>query len=117
MAEPVETQLGFEVIGVSAGTVLTTARGLASLPTNAAGELVRTIAMIQCASLVDSGGKGNVAVKWRNDGTDPTSDIGMELLPGQALKTATSLSALKFIGIAANAKLNVTYEHYPQTVI
>lgn len=107
MAEKIGAGLGFEQLGVA--SELTTARGLASLPT---GKPV--MALIQCASVVDSGTKGNVAVRWRNDGTDPTVDIGQELTPGKSIVLDTGLSSLKFIGVSANAKVNVTYLPWTQ---
>lgn len=113
MAERVEVSLGFEEVGVA--SALTTARGLAAIPT-IGGEQRACIAEIQCDPLVDAGGLGNVAVRFRDDGTNPTVNVGIVLRPGEVYKTATSLAALRFIGVAANAKLNVKYVHFPQTV-
>lgn len=50
------------------------------------------------------------AVRWRDDGTNPTATVGMPLAIGAMLIfTAQSLAALRFIEQAASAKLNVTY--------
>ena len=50
------------------------------------------------------------AVRWRDDGTSPTSSIGMMLQPGQLPFVYTaSLSSIKFIAAAADAVLNVSY--------
>lgn len=105
--EVVGTCLGFEVLGVA--SALTSAQGLGSIPVDAASNRVRCLAHIQCAKSVDTGTKGNVAVRYRLDGTAPTVDVGQELQPGQTLELDCSLAAFSAIGVAANAKLNVTY--------
>lgn len=48
-------------------------------------------------------------VRWRDDGTDPTSSIGMQLFVGSELNTHGPLDKLKFIDGAGTNKLNVTY--------
>ena len=110
-AEPVSKTLGFEVLGVA--TALTSARSLASLPVDGASNRIRCVAICQCAKSVDSGTKGNVAVRWRNDGTAPPADVGMELQPGEVLEIDCDLANLQFIGVNSNAKVNVTYVTYP----
>lgn len=50
------------------------------------------------------------AVRWRDDGTDPTSTVGMPLAAGTELQyDAMSLTRLKFIEQTASAKLNISY--------
>ncbi len=50
------------------------------------------------------------AVRWRDDGTDPTAAVGMPLAVGQTLiYTAKQMSQLKFIEQTASAKINVAY--------
>lgn len=50
------------------------------------------------------------AVRWRDDGTNPTSSVGMPLAVGATLiYDAAALAALKFIEQTASAKLNVSY--------
>lgn len=50
------------------------------------------------------------AVRWRDDGTDPTAAVGMPLAVGQTLiYTAKDMSRLKFIEQTASAKINVAY--------
>jgi hypothetical protein len=104
--EVIGNGLGFEQIGVASD--LTAAQGLSSLPSG------RVLALCQCAKAVDSGTKGNIAVRWRNDGTAPTADIGQELAPGESILLDCGLTSLKFIGTAANAKVNVTYLPWSQ---
>lgn len=48
-------------------------------------------------------------VRWRDDGTDPTTTVGMKLLADGALEYDGALSAIKFIEITSGAKLNVSY--------
>lgn len=50
------------------------------------------------------------AVRWRDDGTNPTATVGYPLAVGAELRyTAAQLAALKFIEQTASAKLNITY--------
>lgn len=58
------------------------------------------IAMIQ-ADLKD--------VRWRDDGTVPTAAIGMLLVANDILIYSGNMAAIKFIEVAASAKLNITY--------
>lgn len=74
-------------------TVLTASTGL-TVPASAA------MALIQAESQ---------SVRWRDDGTAPTAAIGMILSPGDVLVYNGSLGAIRFIEVAASAKLNVTY--------
>lgn len=49
------------------------------------------------------------AVRWRDDGVNPTASVGMTLTVGQPLEFTGSLSAVRFIEQTASAKLNVSY--------
>lgn len=50
------------------------------------------------------------AVRWRDDGTDPTASVGYPLAVGaELLYDASSLVALKFIEQTTSASLNVAY--------
>jgi hypothetical protein len=50
------------------------------------------------------------AVRWRDDGTNPTATVGMPLAVGDTLFLDTSaLAVVKFIEQTASAKLNVSY--------
>jgi len=48
-------------------------------------------------------------VRWRDDGTDPTTTVGIVLEAGDDFWYTGSLAALKFIQETATAKLNVSY--------
>lgn len=48
-------------------------------------------------------------VRWRDDGTAPTATVGMLMSPGDVLKYDGNLASLKFIEVAASAKLNVSF--------
>lgn len=49
-------------------------------------------------------------VRWRDDGTNPTTTVGMRLGAGETLEyTAAQLAVVAFIEEAASAKLNVSY--------
>ena len=77
-------------------TSLSSAASL-TVPTGAAR------ALIQCDSVA------NKAVRWRDDGTSPTTSVGMLLDPGDSIFYTGTLSTFKVIEVAASAKLNVTY--------
>ena len=50
------------------------------------------------------------AVRWRDDGTNPTASVGQPLPVGAELRyDGMGLATLKFIEQAASAKLNVVY--------
>lgn len=49
------------------------------------------------------------AVRWRDDGTNPTSSVGHVLNPGDVYVYRGNLGGIKFIEVAASAKLNVSY--------
>jgi predicted hotdog family 3-hydroxylacyl-ACP dehydratase len=49
------------------------------------------------------------AVRWRDDGTDPTTTVGMTLAAGASLEYEGQLAAIRFIEVTASAKLNVAY--------
>lgn len=49
------------------------------------------------------------AVRWRDDGTDPTAAIGVRLAAGTDFFYTGELSAIRFIEEAVGAKLNVSY--------
>lgn len=48
-------------------------------------------------------------VRWRDDGTNPTTSVGMIIAAGDVLWYTGKPKALKFIETAASAKLNVMY--------
>lgn len=52
-------------------------------------------------------------VRWRDDGTDPTSSVGMPLPAGQSFVYNGQLSRFKVIQTAPNAILNVSYYKVP----
>jgi hypothetical protein len=49
------------------------------------------------------------AVRWRDDGTNPSATVGMTLAVGDVLEYGGNLAAIKFIEQTASAKLNVSY--------
>lgn len=83
------TALGYQQItSLSSATALTVPNGA-------------TKAVIKCETQ---------AVRWRDDGTNPTSTVGMPMATTDApFEYTGSLSAIKFIEQSASAKLNVAY--------
>ena len=54
------------------------------------------------------------AVRWRDDGTNPSSTVGYPLAVGQELYyDSASIGALKFIEQTASAAINVCYYGFP----
>lgn len=49
------------------------------------------------------------AVRWRDDGVDPTASVGMPLAAGVTLQYDGDLSRIRFIEQAAGAILNISY--------
>jgi hypothetical protein len=51
------------------------------------------------------------AVRWRDDGTNPTASVGMPIASGNSysFNGAANLAALRFIEQTASAILNVSY--------
>ncbi len=48
-------------------------------------------------------------VRWRDDGVAPTALIGMLLTAGAAMEYRGDMNAIRFIEVAASAKLNIAY--------
>lgn len=49
------------------------------------------------------------AVRYRDDGTAPTSSVGIPMAVGAVLQYTGRLSAIKFIEQTSGAKLNISY--------
>lgn len=49
------------------------------------------------------------AVRWRDDGADPTTTVGMPLAVGVPLQYDGDLSKIKFIEQTSGAVLNISY--------
>lgn len=89
-------------VGFTQITGMTAAKGLGdgtleAIPANAKYALIQ--AMTQ-------------GVAWRDDGTDPTASIGMQLPAGSDIWYVGNLSAFKAILLSSGAILNVTFYGY-----
>lgn len=49
------------------------------------------------------------AIRYRDDGTAPTSSIGMPVTAGNAFQYSGDLSAIQFIAQSAGAIINISY--------
>lgn len=49
------------------------------------------------------------AVRWRDDGTNPTATVGIPLAVNTLFEYRGNLAAIKFIESAAGAVLNISY--------
>lgn len=57
-------------------------------------------------ALIDAVGQN---VRWRDDGTAPTTTVGMLLLKDTPFEYSGDLSAIQFIEVTSGADLNVSY--------
>lgn len=87
--EPALVALGYQqIVGLAAATALTIPAGT-------------SLAIITPETQ---------AVRWRDDGTDPTASVGYPLAASAELQySAAQLSRLKFIEQTATATLNICY--------
>lgn len=85
----VKTPLGFAQLAVSNTSV--------SLPTIPAAANLAVIC-------VESG-----AVRWRDDGTDPTAAVGMLLPAGGTYEFDANLAEIEFIRTSVDAALSISY--------
>lgn len=83
-----------EPISYEQVTGVGSAKGLQSIPNGC------TLAMIQPESQ---------NVRWRDDGVNPTTSVGMILVANDILFYSGNLADIKFIEVGATAKINVTY--------
>lgn len=83
-----------EPIAYEQVTGIGSAKGLQSIPNGA------TLAMIQPESQ---------NIRWRDDGVNPTTAIGMILVANDIMFYSGNLADIKFIEVSATAKINVTY--------
>ena len=81
-------------MGFSQTTVLTSSVPLLLIPGGS------TLAIIQCQGQ---------PVRWRDDGTAPTSTVGMLMNVGDVLRYDGPIEKLRFIETAASATLNVSF--------
>lgn len=88
------TYLGSTAKGYTQVTSLSSAAGLGTVPAGS------NFAVVQCESQ---------QVRWRDDGTSPTTTVGMLMNVGDVLLFDGEPSAIKFIEVTASAKLNVSW--------
>lgn len=92
----ITTRLGYQQItSLSAATALT-------VP-------VRDVNGLSCKPSLAMITPETQAVRWRDDGVDPTASVGMPLAAGVTLQYDGDISNIKFIEQTAGAKLNITY--------
>lgn len=85
--------LGYQQI-----TTLSSAVGL-TLPTHVSGQKPRFAVIVPLTQ----------AVRWRDDGTNPSATVGMPLAAGSTLTYDGDLNKIKFFEQAASAELNISY--------
>ncbi len=88
--------LGYQQIaagGLASSTAL-------SIPSNASGKGDASYAIIQAEAQ---------AVRWRDDGVDPSATVGMTIPAGGELRYDGNLADIRFIQATAGAILNVSY--------
>ena len=86
--------------GYKQGVSITTAKTLATAVGGGGIPNGSTIAVCQAEAQ---------ALRYRDDGTNPTASVGMLLNVGDIVEFDKDLNALTFIEVATGAKLNVTF--------
>lgn len=80
--------------------------GYAQLPSLSAATALSSIPAGATRAVLQAEGQN---VRWRDDGTNPSSTTGMLIFAGQLVEYAGALASIKFIEVAGGAKLNVSY--------
>lgn len=95
----VQTRDGYrETLGYVQLTGISTAKSFSDLSVTIPDGT--TLAMIQPESQ---------NIRWRDDGSNPTSSVGMIVVANDILYYTGAMSAIKFIEVSATAKVNVTF--------
>jgi hypothetical protein len=83
-----------------------TPKGYQQITTALSGATALTVPTGATLAIVNVEG---TSVRWRDDGTNPSSTVGMVLAAGTTTPFVGDLSALKFIRTAAGSEINVSY--------
>ncbi len=81
-------------LGYLQTTPIDVASGLGTIPTGCAEAWIKV---------------NTQAARWRDDGVNPTTTVGMPLAVGELLVYDGNLSAFRIISAVAGAELNVTF--------
>ena len=88
------TPYSYTPLGYVQLSSLSSATGLGAIPAGA------IMCLIACE---------NANVRWRDDGTNPTSSVGMLFSAGQEFQYSGNLAAIKFIAVSGSPVLDVTF--------
>lgn len=89
------------VLGYEQITTLTAATAL-TVP-------IRDVNGLSCRPVIAIITPETQAVRWRDDGVEPTASVGMPLAAGVTLQYDGDITKIRFIEQTASAKLNITY--------
>lgn len=92
----ITTRLGYQQI-----TSLSSATGL-TVPS-------RDVQGLSCKPSIALITPETQAVRWRDDGVNPTASVGMPLAVGVTLQYDGDLTQIKFIEQTGSAKINISY--------
>lgn len=90
--------LGYQQLTLDAST----AQGL-SLTTP---QVVATATALSCSFLFADNQSTTIAIRWRDDGTDPTTTTGNRIVAGAVFQYCGDLNKIKFIGESGTPILN-----------
>jgi hypothetical protein len=90
----------YQPLGYVQITGLGSATGLGAIPAGA------TMALISVSG---------ANVRWRDDGTAPTANVGLPLIAGQEFSYSGTLSGIRFIAVSGSPVLDVSF--YKDTII
>ena len=94
--KPITTCFGYQQVA-AANTVAAFSLTIPGMSTNGPKP---TTALIQAETQ---------GLRWRDDGTDPTTSVGMLIPAGQTLEYAGPLTKLRLINATAGAIANISY--------
>lgn len=96
MNKPITTCFGYQQVN-AAGTAAVFSLTVPGVATNSARPIT---ALIQAETQ---------GLRWRDDGTDPTTAIGMLIPAGETLEYTGPLAKLRLINATAGAVANISY--------
>lgn len=93
-----------DTIAFAQYSTMSSAIGLSSSPTT--GSTLTSLLNKPSCALIQAQGQN---IRWRPDGTDPSSSVGMILYAGQIMLYDGDLTKIRFIEASGGAVLTVTY--------
>lgn len=94
----------FQPCGYAQYTSMAAAIALTSAPASGVALAAASFTPKRCVITVEGAG-----IRWRDDGTDPTTTVGMPVSAGASFEYTGPMGAIKLIQQSASATINVVY--------